>query len=70
MKNIRKTLTILGIGALAGALLGVLFAPYKGSKIRRKIKGEGKRIADDVQDQFRKGKEKVTSLKEKIERII
>lgn len=66
MNNTGKVLTALGIGALAGAILGVLFAPYKGSEIRRKINEQGKKIADDVEAKFCKGKEKLNNLKENI----
>lgn len=37
---------LLGIGA--GALLGVLFAPAKGSKTRRRIMDKGQGYADDL----------------------
>ena len=66
MNNTSKILTALGTGALAGAILGVLLAPDKGSELRRKINEQGKKIADDVQGKFRIGKEKFNNLKETI----
>ncbi|MEO7265133.1 MAG: YtxH domain-containing protein [Ferruginibacter sp.] len=63
MKNTSKILTAVVAGAAIGAILGVLFAPEKGSEIRRKLNDEGKKLADDVKDKIRKGKEKFKHLK-------
>lgn len=41
---------VLGIGV--GALLGVLFAPAKGSKTRKRIMDKGQGFADDLKDKF------------------
>ena len=41
---------VLGIGV--GALLGVLFAPDKGSNTRKKIKYKGQGLADDLKGKF------------------
>ena len=41
---------VLGIGV--GALLGVLFAPDKGSNTRKKIKDKGQGLADDFKGKF------------------
>ena len=49
MKNNKAWLGFLG-GIAAGALLGVLYAPDKGSKTRKKIKQKGGKYADDAKD--------------------
>lgn len=59
MKNITKMLIALGAGALAGGVLGVLFAPDKGAETRRKIREGGKKIKDQVGDKLKWGKEKL-----------
>jgi gas vesicle protein len=41
---------LLGIGV--GALLGVLFAPAKGSKTRQRIMDKGQDYADDLKGKF------------------
>lgn len=64
MNNTGKILTALGAGAAVGALLGVLFAPDKGSETRRKINGQGKKMVDNVQAKFRRGRDKFNDMKE------
>jgi gas vesicle protein len=45
---------VLGIlaGIAAGALLGILFAPDKGSETRRKIVEKGKDLKDSVKEKY------------------
>jgi len=70
MNTSGKILAAVAAGIAAGAVLGILFAPDKGSETRRKINEQGKKIADDVKDKFRKGKEKFSDLKEDIEKTV
>lgn len=59
-----KILAALAAGMAVGAVLGVLFAPGKGSETRKKMKEEGRKMADDVKDKFNKGMEKLNEVKE------
>ncbi len=45
---------LLGIlaGAATGALLGILFAPDKGSATRKKILDKGEKYAEDLKEKF------------------
>jgi len=60
-------------GIAAGALLGVLFAPEKGTETRRKISQKGKDFVDDVKhryDDFVKGvNEKMDTMKQEADYI-
>ena len=51
MENSNSTLRVIGalvIGAVAGAAIGVLFAPDKGSRTRRKIADGVSDLTDDI----------------------
>ena len=49
-----------------GAILGILFAPDKGTETRRKISEKGHQLADGVKEKFQAGKRKFNDLKEEI----
>jgi gas vesicle protein len=66
----QKVIAGILIGAAAGAALGLLFAPYKGSKTRRKLVGAGADLKDAIKDKIddlvetiENGKEKLANLK-------
>ena len=59
---------LLGVlaGVAAGALLGVLFAPAKGSDTRKKICKKGEDCADELKEKFN---EFLDSISEKFEKV-
>jgi gas vesicle protein len=66
MKDSTKVLGALVLGAAAGAVLGLLFAPDKGSEIRKKLKDNAEDLLDELADKIEEGKTTLTDLKEKI----
>lgn len=66
MKTTSKVLIALGAGLAIGGLLGVLFAPDKGSETRKKIADTGKKFADKLNKKVKLGKEK---LEEELSRV-
>lgn len=60
---------LLGIlaGAAAGAMLGILFAPDKGSNTRKKIVSKGEEYAEDLKEKFG---EFVDNVAEKYESVV
>jgi len=59
-----KALLGLLAGVAAGAALGVLFAPEKGSETRKKIMKQGDGLRSKLTDWTQKGSEKLESLKD------
>lgn len=70
MNNTGKIITAVAAGAAVGAVLGILFAPDKGSETRRKINDQGKKIAGDLKSQFEKVKGKCNDLKDGIQQKV
>jgi gas vesicle protein len=64
MKNSSKVLVALGAGVAIGGLLGVLFAPGKGSETRKKIAEKGNELTDAVKEKLNMGREKMEGLRE------
>lgn len=64
MNNTGKIMTAVAAGAAIGYVLGVLFAPDKGSETRRKIAERSKKLAVNVKGKLHAGKEKMENLKE------
>jgi gas vesicle protein len=70
MKTSGKILAAVAAGIAAGAILGILFAPDKGTETRRKINDEGRKLAEGAKEKFRKGREKFNDLKEDFEKRV
>ncbi len=67
MEKRSKQLLWVALGsAAAGALLGVLFAPAKGSETRKKLRNSGSRLSENVKESWQKSKENLQALKEGI----
>jgi gas vesicle protein len=65
MRTNRVAVGVLG-GIAAGALMGILFAPHKGSKTRKKILNKGKCYADEAKEKL---EEVITDFTEKSEAL-
>jgi gas vesicle protein len=64
MTNTWKVVIAVGAGAAVGITLGLLFAPEKGSEIRKRIAEQGRKIVDEIKDQIEeKKKEKFEARK-------
>jgi len=50
--NTGKFATAVLLGVAAGAILGVLFAPDKGSETRKKVSEKSNDFADSLKDKF------------------
>lgn len=65
MKDNTKILGALVLGAAAGAVLGLLFAPSKGTDLRKQIKDNAEDIIDELAEKINEGKETLSGLKDK-----
>jgi len=54
MNTTAKIITACAAGVVTGVVLGILFAPDKGSETRQKISDQGKKIADTFKDKLRR----------------
>jgi gas vesicle protein len=69
MKNVNKILIALGAGVVVGGVLGMLFAPKKGSELRKDISDKGKKFSDEVKTKYREGKEKLNGMRKNAEEM-
>src|SRR3954469_2809534 len=70
MSNTAKILAALAAGAVAGAAIGILFAPDKGSETRKKVSEEGKKLAQSLKEKFNSVKERSEQMAGDIQKSI
>jgi gas vesicle protein len=59
MKTVSKIMIAIGAGLAIGSVLGVLFAPDKGSETRRKLREGRERWVKRTEGKLKWGKEKL-----------
>ena len=59
MKNTSKIMIAFGAGLAIGGVLGILFAPDKGSVTRQKLAEGGKKFADNFNKKIKSGRERL-----------
>ena len=72
MENSNDTVKVIGalvVGAIAGAALGVLFAPEKGSNTRTRILEGAKDLADDLKKKMRNEAKSLRNKAEELESL-
>ena len=59
---------VLGVitAAVAGAVIGMLFAPEKGTEMREKVRGTANDLASDLLDAIQRGRDQYVSVGEDI----
>lgn len=66
MNDNTKVLVALLAGVAAGAALGIIFAPEKGSETRDKLNDALKNLGDSIKDRAAEEIENLASFKEKV----
>lgn len=64
MNNSGKFLLAFAAGALTGAVLGILFAPDKGTETRKKVRDAAKKLTEGCEKNMKRGRENLSEMKE------
>ncbi len=66
MKNTSKMLIALGTGLAIGGVIGVLYAPDKGSETRRKFSEQGKKLTSKVKNKLKEERKEMEKQYNKV----
>lgn len=66
MKNTSKMLIVLGTGLAIGGVIGVLYAPNKGSETRRKFSEQGKKLTSKVKNKLKEERKEMEKQYNKV----
>lgn len=72
MENLKETgkiVSALLVGALCGVAIGVLFAPDKGSRTRRRLIGSAQDLAEDLKQKMKDEAEVFRARAEELEQL-
>ncbi|AEI47793.1 YtxH domain-containing protein [Runella slithyformis] len=67
MTSNSKIVLGLATAAAAGAVIGLLFAPEKGTEIRDKVRETANGFASDLLDALQRGRQQYTDIKDNVE---
>lgn len=70
MNRTARIITAFAAGAAAGAILGMLFAPGKGSDTREKIKDKAKKLSSDLEEKLCRAGQKIKDLGKEMEQVV
>jgi gas vesicle protein len=70
MNQTANIITAFATGAAIGTLVGVLFAPGKGSETRGKIKNSAKKFPSGLEEKICKAEQKIKDMKADLEETI
>jgi gas vesicle protein len=62
MKNLKAILAV-SVGFAAGAAVGMLFAPRKGSKTRAKLSNQSKELVNELKEKVKQSEEAIEEVK-------
>ena len=70
MKTSTKVAVALGVGVVVGSILGVLYAPAKGSDTREKFQRQRKKWREQIDRGVRTGKDILSKVTERVDEAV